>query len=128
MTSTETLDLLDELLALFLLPFTDHCLNICDLAFFSLYVTDPAFGKCSVSLIECDSINLNYRCMRSFTWRATPSNRCGCPETQLPPMLGAILGLCVLALSSGPFYHGYAYLPEIQISQSWPLDIFFVYY
>ena len=33
MTSTETLDLLDELLALFLLPFTDHCLNICDWAF-----------------------------------------------------------------------------------------------
>ena len=66
--------------------------------------------------------------MGSFTWRATPNNRCGCPETQLPPMLGVIVGLCVLALPSNPFYQGYAYLPEIQISQSWPLDIFFVYY
>ena len=37
MTSTETLDLLDELLALFLLPFTDHRLNICDWAF-SVYM------------------------------------------------------------------------------------------
>ena len=57
MTSTETLDLLDELLALFLLPFTDHCLNICDLGFFSLYVTGPALGEGSVSHWMC-SISL----------------------------------------------------------------------
>ena len=126
-TSTGTLDLLDDLLALFLMPSKDHSLSICHLDFFSLYVTDPALGG-----RFCEShgvwFHKPYRCMGSFTWRATPNSRCGCPETQLPPMLGAILGLCVLALSSGPFYHGYAYLPEIQISQSWPLDLFFVYY
>ena len=53
MTSTETVDLLNELLALFLMPFTDHCLNICDLGFFSLYVTGPALGEDYVSLIGC---------------------------------------------------------------------------
>ena len=84
MTSTETLDLLDELLALFVMPFSDHCLNICDLAFFSLYVTYPALGKCSVSLIECDSITLISGVWDHFLGAAVPCNWCDCPETQLP--------------------------------------------
>ena len=49
-------------------------------------------------------------------------------KLNFPQMLGVTVGLCALALSSGPFYQGCADLPEIQINQSWPLDIFFVYY